>query len=161
MYYSSKTQHCSKLTEKLPRFIDISAGCDHLLALTSAGRTFAYPISKLANSHGQLGFRKFDIPAQSSEVTSTIPSSRLPVELTPQAIADPYAKASSQSRPASSSSSEILRLLDDRDIRFSDTLFEIPGLKGIKITQVVAGGRTSFVKTDTGKVLGWGANENA
>jgi alpha-tubulin suppressor-like RCC1 family protein len=158
-------QACGSFSDQTtsPRFVAISAGSDHLLALTSSGRTFAYPISKLANSHGQLGFRKFDIPVRSSEAASTASPSRLPVEMIPQAIIDPYARSSSLNRPAtsSSSSSDILRLLDDQDIRFSDTLFEIPGLKGIKITQVVAGGRTSFVKTDTGKVLGWGANENA
>jgi alpha-tubulin suppressor-like RCC1 family protein len=144
-----------------PRFVAISAGTDHLLALTSSGRAFAHPISKMANSHGQLGFRKFDIPVQSSE---TIPikasPSRLPVELTPKIATDLYAKASASSRPATPSS-DILQLFDDENIRFSDTLFEIPGLKGIKVAQVVAAGRTSFVKTDTGKVLGWGANENA
>jgi alpha-tubulin suppressor-like RCC1 family protein len=144
-------------------FIAISAGTNHLLALTSSGRTFAHPVNKMANSHGQLGFRKFDVPAQSSEATSTTSPSRLPFELTPKAIIDPYAKASVSSRPATSpsSSSEVLQLFDDQNIRFSDTLFEIPGLKGIKIAQVVAAGRTSFVKTETGRVLGWGANENA
>ncbi|KAJ7632444.1 regulator of chromosome condensation 1/beta-lactamase-inhibitor protein II [Roridomyces roridus] len=37
------------------KFVQISAGGDHLLALTSTGRTFSYPISKNANAHGQLG----------------------------------------------------------------------------------------------------------
>ena len=143
------------------RFVAISAGSDHLLALTSSGRTFAHPISKLANSHGQLGFRKFDVPAQSSDAAPIKSSSRLPVELTPNAITDPYTKSSASSRPATSTSSEILPLLDDQNIRFSDSLFEIPVLKGIKVTQVIAAGRTSFIKTETGKVLGWGANENA
>lgn len=85
------------------------------------------------------------------------------MELIPQAIIDPYARSSSLNRlaPLSSSSSDILRLLDDQDIRFSDKLFEIPGLRGIRIAQVMAGGNTSFVRTDTGKVLGWGANDNA
>ena len=128
-----------------------------MLALTSAGRTFAHPISKMANSHGQLGFHKFNI----SKATPTTPPSRLAVELIPNAIINPYTKASASSRPKTpSTSSHVSQLDDDRNIRFSDTLFEIPGLKGIKVTQVVAAGRTSFVRTDTGKVLGWGANEN-
>lgn len=81
------------------------------------------------------------------------------MELTPKAILDPYAKASSSGRPVSASS-EVLQLYEDQNIRFSDTLFEIPGLKGVNITQVVAAGRTSFAKTESGKVLGWGANES-
>jgi len=142
----------------LSSFVAISAGTDHLLALTSSGRTFAHPISAKANTHGQLGFRKFDIPTQSSGAISS--PSRLAVELTPKILTDPYAKTSASSRPETPSS-DTLRLFDDEDIRFSDTLFEIPGLRGIKVAQVVAAGRTSFVRTDSGKVLGWGANENA
>lgn len=143
----------------LPRFVAISAGADHLLALTSSGRTFAHPFSTMANSHGQLGFRQFDIPARFSDVTLRTSPSRQSVELTPKSIIDANAKASATSRPASSP--EVLPQFDDQDIRCSDALFEIPGLKGIKIAQIVAAGRTSFVKTETGKVLGWGANENA
>ncbi|KIM80836.1 hypothetical protein PILCRDRAFT_822120 [Piloderma croceum F 1598] len=137
------------------KFVAISAGTDHLLALTSSGRAFAHPISTKANSHGQLGFRKFDIP--SGAISSP---SRLAVELTPNIITDPYAKASAFSRPETPSS-DTLKLFDNENIRFSDTLFEIPGLRGIKVAQAVAAGRTSFVRTDSGKVLGWGANENA
>ena len=42
------------------RIIFIAAGRDHLLGLTSSGRTFMHPITKNANSYGQLGFRKFE-----------------------------------------------------------------------------------------------------
>ncbi|KAI0055499.1 RCC1/BLIP-II [Artomyces pyxidatus] len=149
------------------KFVSISAGRDHLLALTSTGRTFAHPITKNANSHGQLGFRKFDVPDP-----ATTPASRLHVELTPNAVVDPYAKSSRFARlpstsPSASSSdtptlrpiSENLTDLDDTNIRFSDKLFEIPSLKGVKVAQITAGGRSSFVRTDTGRVLGWGANE--
>jgi alpha-tubulin suppressor-like RCC1 family protein len=138
----------------LKRFVAISAGSDHLLALTSSGRTFAHPISKMANSHGQLGFRKFDIPAQSSDSTS-----RLPVELTPELISDSYAQDLTSSRTSSSRTAP--PIFDDKNIDFSDTMFEIPALRGIKVTQIVAAGRTSFARADTGRVLGWGANENA
>jgi hypothetical protein len=142
----------------LSRFVAISAGTDHLLALTSSGRAFAHPISTQANTYGQLGFRKFDIPTQSSG--DILSHSRLAVELTPKIITDPYAKTSAFNRPETPSS-DTPKTFDDENIRFSDTLFEIPGLRGIKVAQAVAAGRTSFVRTDSGKVLGWGANENA
>ena len=145
-----------------PRFISISAGSDHLLALTSSGRAFAHPITKKANSHGQLGFRRFDLPTNSSDASLITTPSRVAVELHPKAMSDPYTRVSSQTRPNSSSKpdSEVLPLLDDTNIRFSDTLFEIPSLKGLDIAQVVAGGRSSFAKTESGRVLAWGANES-
>ncbi|KAI0282735.1 regulator of chromosome condensation 1/beta-lactamase-inhibitor protein II [Russula brevipes] len=145
------------------RIISIAAGRDHLLALTSSGRTFAHPITKNANSHGQLGFRKFDVPDPSSPTLA----SRLSVELIPRAVADPYAKNSRYARePTASASatgllpvSENLIDVDDTNLKFSDRLFEVPALKGVNIVQIAACSRSSFVRTDTGRVLGWGAND--
>ncbi|OJT08890.1 Protein FMP25, mitochondrial [Trametes pubescens] len=152
------------------RFVQISAGTDHMLAVTSEGRTFAHPITLSANSHGQLGFRKCDVPSPVDLEHFHLPHKhpRIPLELTPKSIADPYAKASPATRPASSParSSEALVGkeavavgLDEANIRFSDRLFEVPALKGVKVDRVATGGRSSFVKTAAGKVLGWGANE--
>lgn len=141
------------------RIASIAAGRDHLLALTSSGRTFVHPITKNANSHGQLGFRKFDIPDPSST------ASRLHVELTPRAIADPYAQSSRYARetPLSAGSllpvSENLVDVDDVNIKFSDGFFEVPALRGVNVVQIAACARSSFVRTDTGRVLGWGAND--
>jgi alpha-tubulin suppressor-like RCC1 family protein len=139
------------------RFVSISAGNDHMLALTSHGRTFAHPISKMANSHGQLGFRKFDIPDPSSNSKL-----RRPIELIPKSIVDPLARTSPFIRQAPSSPSlypEHLSNIDDQNIRFCDRLYEVPALRDVKISQIATGGRSSFVRTITGKVLGWGANE--
>ncbi|EIW60539.1 RCC1/BLIP-II [Trametes versicolor FP-101664 SS1] len=152
------------------RFVQISAGTDHMLAVTSEGRTFAHPITLNANSHGQLGFRKCDVPSPIDLEHFHLPHKhpRIPLELTPKSIADPYAKASPAIRPSSSlaRSSEALvgkeavaAGLDDANIRFSDKLFEVPALKGVNVDRVATGGRSSFVKTAAGKVLGWGANE--
>ncbi|KAF8844906.1 RCC1/BLIP-II [Paxillus ammoniavirescens] len=143
-------------------FTSIAAGRNHLLALTSEGRTFTHPMNKNANSHGQLGLRNFDIPAPPSSTGPTTPS-RIPVELIPYSVADPYANASPFSRnsvPSPASVSENLNVINERHIRFCDTLFEIPSLKGIRVTQIATGGRSSFVITDSGAVLGWGANEH-
>ncbi|KAG1756442.1 regulator of chromosome condensation 1/beta-lactamase-inhibitor protein II [Suillus paluster] len=157
-------------TEILPKkklawgeqFVSISAGRNHLLALTSSGRTYTHPMNKNANTHGQLGLRKFDIPAPSSS-TDIVSPPRVPVELIPKAMADPFATASPFSRPPVSSVSPATSInidgIDDQHIRFSDSLFEIPSLKGIKVSQIAAGGRSSFVMTEEGRVLGWGANE--
>ncbi|KAH7926621.1 RCC1/BLIP-II [Leucogyrophana mollusca] len=144
------------------KFVSISAGRDHLLALTSTGRTFSHPINKNANSHGQLGYRKFDIPAPPSSTLITSPP-RLAVELLPKSIVDPFAKASPFSRAAvptvAPTVSDNLQSINDQHIRFSDSFIEIPSLKGINVTQVAAGNRSSYVNTDVGRVLGWGANE--
>jgi len=150
------------------KFISIAAGSDHLLALTSSGRTFAHPFTLGSNSHGQLGFDKFDVPKRPSGEQSQRPHghTRIPVELTPKAIADPYAKSSPAIRRVTSSTQEQSEASgnsasewDDRDIRSSDRLFEVPALRGVQVDQIAAGSRNSFVKTKSGRVLGWGANE--
>lgn len=142
------------------RFTSIEAGQDHLLAVTSKGRAFAHPINKNANSYGQLGFRKFQIPDPSVHYRTTVKSQLLDVELIPKSIADPYTKSSRASRPSSAlTTSDNLVGVDDTSIRFCPHLFEIPVLKGVDIAQVAAGGRSSFARTSTGRVLSWGANE--
>jgi len=144
------------------RIISIAAGRDHLLGLTSSGRTFMHPITKNANSNGQLGFRKFDTP----DPCSATSASRLHVELTPRAVADPYARSSRYTRPSASATaggllpvSENLVDVDDTNLKFSDRFFEVPALRGVKVVQIAACARSSFVRTDTGRVLGWGAND--
>ncbi len=149
------------------RITSIATGRDHLLALTSSGRTFIHPITKNANSHGQLGFRKFDTPDPSSATSA----SRLDVELTPRAAADPYARSTRYAReslPSSASGtaggglppvSGNLVDVDDTNLKFSDRFFEVPALRGVKVVQIAACARSSFVRTDTGRVLGWGAND--
>jgi len=147
------------------RITSIAAGRDHLLALTSSGRTFVHPITKNANSHGQLGFRKFDIPDPSSTSSGSGSAGRLHVELTPRAVVDPYARSTRYARESPSAAaglvpvSENLINVDDTNIKFSDRLFEVPALRGTNVVQIAACARSSFVRTDTGRVLGWGAND--
>ena len=141
------------------------------MALTSRGRTFAHPISRNANSHGQLGFRKFTIPSLADGSSS---SNRVSIELIPKAVLDPNANKirnrrvilddSPETTTESDSSSTLTQssqtASDKDEVRFCDRLFEIPSLRGIRIAQAVAGGRTSFVRTEDGRVLAWGANEH-
>ena len=128
------------------RFVEIAAGSDHLLALTSAGRTFAHPVTLKANTHGQLGFRKFDIPAPAS-AEHPFGHARLSIELTPKSIADPYAKSTPAIRQAPSTEESkdqnvvLLASLDDRTIRFSDKLFEVPALRGVHVDVTRGAGR--------------------
>nr|XP_018264786.1 uncharacterized protein I303_02965 [Kwoniella dejecticola CBS 10117]OBR86944.1 hypothetical protein I303_02965 [Kwoniella dejecticola CBS 10117] len=106
------------------KWVDVSVGRNHLLAVTSQGRTFSLPLNEKANSHRQLGTKQeFEVP------------------LVPQTILG-----------------EVFG--SERDIRFADTLTEIPSLRNIPIAQVAASERTSFVRTKNGFVLGFGANEN-
>lgn len=113
-------------------------------------------MNKNANAYGQLGFRKFEIPDPAAHQVK----SDMEVELIPKSIADPYAKLSRSSRPSPmpTMSSNLIEI-DDSSIRFCPHLFEIPVLRGVDIAQVAAGGRSSFARTTTGRVLGWGANE--
>lgn len=139
-------------------FTSIVAGNNHLLALTSEGRTYAHPVNKDANSHGQLGLRKIEIPAPLSLHAG---HSRIAIDLVPRFVAHPHTKTPPLLRESSPSvASEHLNVTDDRHIGFSDLLFEIPSLRGVKVSQIAAGGRSSFVNTISGRVLGWGANEH-
>lgn len=138
-------------------FTSIAVGRDHLLALTSAGRVFAHPVSKNANSHGQLGLYKINLPAPSNLQGGTSPA-RISAELIPKAVADPYANTSSSIRPVGAN--DELDLVDDRHTGFSDSLFEIPTLRGVKVSHISAGSRSSYVNTDTGRILAWGSNEH-
>lgn len=135
--------------------MSISAGSDHLLALTNTGRTFVHPVNLKANAYGQLGLRKVDIPDHSQP---HLPPARTQLELMPKSIKDPYAKATPAIRKTSQPET-LDPVTDDTSIHFSDRLFEIPALQGLKVDQIVAGSRTSFVRTSNGRVLGWGANE--
>jgi alpha-tubulin suppressor-like RCC1 family protein len=135
------------------RIVSIAAGDDHLLALTSRGRTYAHPITNKANAYGQLGFRKFDV----LDMSSTVPNT--PLELIPKSVADPCAKLSPFARASLSKSTLFGSNVNDSTIRFCTNLFEIPALRDVKAVQIAAGGRSSFIRTQSGKVLGWGANE--
>ncbi|KZT44140.1 RCC1/BLIP-II protein [Sistotremastrum suecicum HHB10207 ss-3] len=148
------------------KFTSISAGKDHLVALTSSGRTFSLPLSLSGNSSGQLGLRKVSVRSDSSS------PSLADIELTPKAARDPYATATPYIRasqtsqeetvpqPAVASSVEQSKLPKDDDIRFCTTLYEIPTLQGINVAQIVAGARTTYARTEMGgRVLAWGANE--
>lgn len=141
------------------RFISIAAGNDHLLALTSSGRTFTHPINTKANFYGQLGYRKFDVPDRSAPPHPHLHPARKQIELTPKSIVDPYANASPAVRSNSSPELDQLPAADESSIHWSDKLFEVPALRDVKVKQIAAGGRTSFALTEQGRVLGWGANE--
>ncbi|CAE7227454.1 unnamed protein product [Rhizoctonia solani] len=134
------------------KFTSISAGRDHLIALTSQGRTFALPISLSANTYGQLGFRKFTLPDATAENPSAAP--RIPIELTPRTLEDPHALATPFVRTGKVGSSTHV----DPGIGFCDMFFEVPSLKGLKVVQALAGDRCSYVRTEEGRVLAWGAN---
>ncbi|KAM6500839.1 Regulator of chromosome condensation 1/beta-lactamase-inhibitor protein II [Amanita muscaria] len=134
----------------------IVAGDDHLLAMTSKGRTFAHPVNKRANLCGQLGLSKVEV----QQLRGGKPES-VPVNLIPKSFVDPFKEASriAFESPAPGER-DYFSNLDDKDIHFCPLLFEIPALRGIFVDQVAAGSRSSFVRTSTGRVLAWGANEH-
>ncbi|KAF8524244.1 regulator of chromosome condensation 1/beta-lactamase-inhibitor protein II [Gautieria morchelliformis] len=120
------------------RFTSISAGSDHLLALTSLGRTFAHPVTRSANWHSQLGLRKIFIldPVDSSK--------RLPLELHAKPTRDSLGN----------------EIVPSPEAYRSEAQSSDPSMTNKSgSVQVVAGDRTSFIVTRDGRVLGWGANE--
>ncbi|KAJ7582816.1 regulator of chromosome condensation 1/beta-lactamase-inhibitor protein II, partial [Mycena floridula] len=128
------------------KMVSISAGENHLLALTSKGRAFAHPMNKRANFYGQLGLRKWEIRDNSDEAVA--------VELVPKSVIDPFAK----STPFTRTSTQVPEV-NDEGIRFCSAISEIPSLKGVELEKLVAGANCSFALTkNSGRILGWGAN---
>ncbi|KAH8833552.1 RCC1 BLIP-II [Flagelloscypha sp. PMI_526] len=128
----------------------ISAGDHHLLCLTNQGRAFSYPIDESANDYGQLGL----VQLQSSG------PSRLQITLEPKFTKDPFALATSFKRKDKADPSK-----DAHDEKLSETiasspdLFEIPALRDLSVQKLVAGSRASYALTQSGHVLGFGAND--
>lgn len=61
------------------------------------------------------------------------------------------------SSKASDGTSEIIR---ESDLRYDETLKEIPSLRKLNISQIAAGDRHSLALTTEGRVLAWGNNSN-
>ncbi|XP_006458490.1 hypothetical protein AGABI2DRAFT_190775 [Agaricus bisporus var. bisporus H97] len=138
------------------KFVSIAVGDNHLLALTSNGRTFAHPVNKGANRFGQLGLRTFEIADPAAFNTAMKPDT-LRIELPPNTAGN---KSTKPTQVASSLDVvKDLSNIDDSTIHWCTHLYEIPALRGVDVSQIAAGSRSSFVRTSTGRVLGWGANE--
>ena len=154
--------------------MSIQAGQDHLVALTSKGRVYSLPVSVNANSHGQLGLRHVSVAKSIHPLTFEA------IELNPKVLKDPYATSTPYTRqinnmpipdflnpspqpslsPSAPVSGAAPSVEDDTSIRFATTLHEVPSLCGIQVSQAVAGGRSTYVRTEKdGRVLAWGANE--
>lgn len=154
----------------------LSAGLSHLLARTSSGRAFCTPVDSTANAWGQLGTRAVEIGGEQQMLH---PMGFEPAELGAPAsealdieVRKPKGLGGSASIPKSWVTSvpapeevkkpvlkptEDLRF-DNKDIRFSTTLHEIPALKGLNVVQFIAGDRHSLARTSEGRILSFGAN---
>ncbi|KAK4698803.1 hypothetical protein P7C70_g7468, partial [Phenoliferia sp. Uapishka_3] len=171
------------------KFVSISCGNDHLLAVTSAGRSFASPINLAANRYGQLGVRRVTLL---SIHPSSVASGGQHVQLIPDAglnerrnilppppkRLDPLLLPMNNSVPVMAPQLELdpvvapppsfdIRLHEEEeqhtalenDIRFSTTLHEIPALQDLPIAELVAGSKHSVARTTDGRVLGFGSND--
>lgn len=112
----------------------MATGANHLLALTVDGRTFGHPVSDQANAYGQLGIRNISSRTKTVELVPTTEEADL--DILPQ--------------PSLESTS---------NIRWCTSLYLIPMLKPLKVTQIAAGDRASYVLTDSGRVFSWGSNK--
>jgi hypothetical protein len=162
----------------------IKAGQDHLLALSSLGRVFGHAISESANSHCQLGNLelivlprpsthrlKFETGKRHSLVTLAIPdfirNGRIKMapgtdpwilqSLPPLPEGETYAYHD-PAMPTVKTVKTARGLRPEEDIHWSTTLYEIPVLEGVRVDQIAAGLRASYVRVG-GRVLGFGANE--
>jgi len=114
-------------------------------------------VNKEANQYGQLGFRSFEISDPVAVVLKTKPNN-LKVELRPKSIRDTSGKTA-RITPSSDVTTDLSNI-DDSTIHWCTRLYEIPALCGVEVSQIAAGARNSFIRTATGRVLGWGANDH-
>lgn len=162
---------------------DIQAGTSHILALTSSGRCFSSPVDMRANEMGQLGVRSVHLagvgntqlyPQGFNPNEVATPDNRaLSMELA-QAKAMPRNWLSDETKSQLDQSEEASRLseaaqqaakvarqqyaLAEQHIGFSQTLYEIPSLRNLKIAQIAVGDQHNLVKTQHGRVLAFGSN---
>ncbi|GAA5849030.1 hypothetical protein JCM3766R1_005431 [Sporobolomyces carnicolor] len=191
------------------KFISLSSGQSHLLALTSHGRSFAVPLNLSANEFGQLGVRNVQLLTPRHPRSS--PVSPLSVRLEPDervndlardkypqppknldplllnstttgppGLVNPAGAGGGGARNRSDSipplpaayqtTTETIVLHQDRQehsrlersIEFSTTLHEIPSLRSVFVSKLVAGRNHSLALLGgtgvaQGRVLGFGA----
>lgn len=134
------------------RLDSISAGMHHLLCLTTAGRSFAHPVTPAANDYGQLGMTQLSLTATQAEI-----------ELHPTITNDPLALTVAFMRRKKEKVDPIpVQSVSDETrsaILNNSALFEIPALRDLPVHKLVAGTRTSYALTKDNHVLGWGAND--
>jgi alpha-tubulin suppressor-like RCC1 family protein len=157
------------------RIVDIAAGESHVLARSSKGKIYSHPVDLQANAAGQLGLRQVN--------TSLGPRTLHPQGFEPDAVDTPigpkpvglasssfYPKAWINTpapdalEPAQEEPQERIEYIksnDEKDILFCRDLYQIPSLKEIKVTQIAVGNRHNIVKTEEGRVLGFGSNNCA
>ncbi|KAL7410494.1 regulator of chromosome condensation 1/beta-lactamase-inhibitor protein II [Mrakia frigida] len=163
------------------KVVQISAGRDHLLAVTNKGRTLGHAVSEAANSNKQLvDMEEIVLPRPTTLnrekeknerfrlISLFMPDYKKAVKFKVTKTVDPYLKQylpkeEEEDAPLSGKDTMVYvqtkrGLKPEEDIRWSTTLYEIPILQGVNVDQVAAGERSSFARVK-GRVVGWGANE--
>lgn len=144
------------------RFVSISAGRSHLVALTSSGRAFASPLNLSANSHGQLAVKKvalLSVPSSrlesGAQLVTLIPDPRInevirevgpPPRLDPLLLNADGGRASVVAAPVTVAAplppafvqpqlhaDSTIHSQLEKSIRFSTTLHQIPSLRSLTI----------------------------
>ncbi|CAH7686288.1 regulator of chromosome condensation 1/beta-lactamase-inhibitor protein II, partial [Phakopsora pachyrhizi] len=161
-------------------FTSIAAGDNHLLALTSDGRTFASPVNLDANDHGQLGVKRVRINYSESQSES--------IELAPTAIEDFMHTNKQRLKQNQARITQQLKLSSEQQVdqpppesedshttsdppkpsardttvqssTFCTILHEIPELRSANVIDIACGSSHSLVRTSSGEVYGFGANQ--
>lgn len=164
------------------KITDIVSGSNHLLALSTRGRTFSVPIDEKANVYGQMGVRRVLLnapatPDSKATHTETILEPRMLAEVdNPRAPPNASLLPSwalppgvPESNPSSKPVAPTLPTTPSdppprpaslteppTSIRFCTTLHEVPALRNVPIAQLAAGTEHSIARTTDGRVLGWG-----
>ncbi|WFD44597.1 hypothetical protein MPSI1_003265 [Malassezia psittaci] len=144
------------------KFVSISAGEHHLLALSQQGMVWSLPVDEYANEYGQLGYTTTTLNAMSvSEPNHLISiASRLEPKIISRkklANSDVHPKDLPLVNVSADVSSDT-SLLDSDEIRFATELRPVPALRDIPMAQIATGLQHSAAKSTAGRVVTWGRN---
>ncbi|WFD00535.1 hypothetical protein MYAM1_003284 [Malassezia yamatoensis] len=144
------------------KFVSISAGEHHLLALSQQGMVWSLPVDEYANEYGQLGYTTTTLNA----VCVSEPNQLIPIasRLEPRIISRKKLANSDVHRndlPLVNVSTELpsdTSLLGSNEIRFATELRPVPALRDIPMAQIATGLQHSAAKSKAGRVVTWGRN---
>ncbi|KAI5481674.1 mitochondrial protein [Pseudohyphozyma bogoriensis] len=151
------------------RIISLSTGDSHLLALTSKHRSFALPLSPIANQFGQLGVRRVTLASgEKAQLVPDMELNELKYQLpAPPKYIDPLLLPPSGGDQVALAEGVAFKKEDrkaltkaevEEDGLYSTTLSLIPALSEVPVKQLVAGANHSLALTTNGLVLGFGCN---
>ncbi len=133
-------------------FVSVASGASHTLALDVNGDVFAWG----THAEGELGEGNSGFSARTSPVRVLLP---VGVDITQIAAGRSHSLALSATGDVYAWGADDRGQLGDGTTTNASSPLKVPLPAGVKISQVAAGGATSYALSDHGDLYAWGAND--